>query len=54
MKDALKRILSKRAIVIVLVALLLLTGLNTYMILDGNRSSINVVNYDFVLSQDGD
>ncbi len=54
MKDALKRILSKRAIIIVLVALLLLTGLNTYMILDDNRSRINVVNYDFVLSQDGD
>jgi len=53
MKDALKRILSKRAIVITLVALLLLTGLNTYMILDDNRSSTNVVNYDFVLSQDG-
>ncbi len=55
MKDALKRVLSKRAIIIVLSAMLVLTVLNTYLILEGTRSSMssNVVNYDFVLSQDG-
>jgi hypothetical protein len=55
MNDALKRILSKRAIVIVLVALLVLTAFNTYLIFEGNRSSMstNAVNYDYVLSQNG-
>ena len=55
MKDALKRVLSKRAIIIVLSALLVMTILNTYLILEGTRSSMSssVVNYDFVLSQDG-
>jgi hypothetical protein len=55
MNDALKRILSKRAIVIVLVALLVLTAFNTYLIFEGNRSSMNTnaVNYDYVLSQNG-
>jgi hypothetical protein len=55
MNDALKRILSKRAIVIVLVALLVLTAFNTYLIFEGNRSfmSTNSVNYDYVLSQNG-
>jgi len=56
MKDALKRVLSKRAITIVLSALLVMTVLNTYLILEGTRSSMSssVVNYDFVLSQDVD
>lgn len=55
MKDALKRALSKRAIIIVISALLVMTILNTYLILEGTRSSMSssVVNYDFVLSQDG-
>ena len=51
----LKTILSKRAIVIVLVALLVLSAFNTYLIFEGTRSSMstNAVNYDYVLSQDG-
>jgi hypothetical protein len=55
MKDALKRILSKRTIVIVLVALLVLTAFNTYLIFEGTRSSLstNAINYDYVLSQSG-
>jgi hypothetical protein len=55
MKDALKRILSKRAIVIVLVALLVLSVFNTYLIFEGTRTSLSTspVNYDYVLSQDG-
>jgi hypothetical protein len=47
---ALKRASSKRAIVIVLAILLIVTGFNTYLILE-NRSS-NPINYDYVLSQD--
>jgi hypothetical protein len=56
MNAALKRILSKRAIVIVLVALLVLSAFNTYLIFEGTRSSMstNTVNYDYVLSQDGE
>jgi hypothetical protein len=56
MKAALKKMFSKRAIVIVLAALLVLSALNTYLILEGTRSSMstNIVNYDYVLSQDGD
>jgi hypothetical protein len=55
MKDALKKILAKRLIVIVLVALLVLSTFNTYLILEGTRSSLNTsaVNYDYVLSVDG-
>jgi hypothetical protein len=55
MKDTLKRILSKRAIVIVLAALLVLSAFNTYLIFEGTRSSLSssTVNYDYVLSQDG-
>ena len=55
MKAALKRALSKRCIVIVLSALLVMTCLNTYLILEGTRlaNTTNVINYDFVLSQDG-
>jgi hypothetical protein len=48
---ALKRVLFKRAIVIVLAILLVVTGFNTYLIL-GTRPS-NTINYDYVLSQDG-
>jgi hypothetical protein len=47
---ALKRVPSKRAIVIVLAILLVITGFNTYLIFE-NRSS-NPINYDYVLSQD--
>jgi hypothetical protein len=55
MKIALKKFLSKRAIVIVLAAVLVLSAFNTYLILEGTRSSMstNMVNYDYVLSQDG-
>ncbi|MCW3982936.1 MAG: hypothetical protein NWE96_02955 [Candidatus Bathyarchaeota archaeon] len=52
MKTALKKALSKRAITIALVALLTMTAINTYLILEGTRqaNTTNVVNYDFVLS----
>ncbi|MCL4429493.1 MAG: hypothetical protein M1167_01955 [Chloroflexi bacterium] len=55
MKDALKKILSKRAIVIVLSAVLVLSAFNTYLIFVGTQSSMstNQVNYDYVLSQNG-
>ncbi len=55
MKDSLKKLFSKRAIVILIVALLILSTFNTYMILEGTRqaNTTNVVNYDYVLSQDG-
>src|ERR1035437_1205569 len=55
MKDALKKILSKRATVIILVALLILSAFNTYLIFESTRSSMstNAINYDYVLSQDG-
>lgn len=55
MKSALKKILSKRAILIVLVAVLVISIFNTYLILDGIRTSnsSNILAYDFVLSQDG-
>jgi hypothetical protein len=56
MKADLKRVLSKRALVIVLVILLIMTVLNTYLILEGTRLSYgtSAVGYDFVLSKDGD
>jgi hypothetical protein len=55
MKDALKKIVSKRVIVIVLAALLVLSVFNTYLIFEGTRSSTSTsaVYYDYVLSQDG-
>lgn len=55
MKDTLKKISSKRAIIIVLVALLVLSAFNTYLIFVGTQSSMstNAVNYDYVLSRDG-
>lgn len=56
MKTDLKRLLSKRIIIIVLVAVLVLSVFNTYLILDGIQSAnrTNVVNYDYVLSHNGD
>jgi hypothetical protein len=55
MNPTLKRVLSKRAITIVLLVLLILSGINTYLILEGTRSAnrTNVVNYDYVLSEVG-
>ncbi len=55
MKDALKKIASKRVIVLFLAVLLVLSAFNTYLIFEGTRSSMstNAVNYDYVLSQDG-
>jgi len=55
MKDSLKKLFSKRALTLVFVALLVLSILNTYLILDGTHSSMRtaVVSYDFVLSQEG-
>ena len=55
MKEAFKKILSKRAIIIVLVALLVLSAFNTYLIFVGTQSSMstNALNYDYVLSQNG-
>ena len=55
MKAALKKLVSMRVIVIVLAALLVLTAFNTYLIFEGTQSSMstNAVNYDYVLSQDG-
>jgi hypothetical protein len=55
MKDALKKIVSKRAIIIVLVVLLALSAFNTYLIFVGTQSSMstNAVNYDYALSRDG-
>lgn len=52
---SLKKVLSKRSFAIVLVTLLALTGLNTYLILESTRqsNSSGVVNYDYVLSQNG-
>jgi hypothetical protein len=54
MKDSLKKFVSMRFIVVILVALTVLTAINTYLIFEGNRSSLasNAVNYDYVLSQD--
>ncbi len=55
MNPALKRFLSKRAIVILLVAVLVLSAFNTYLIFTGIQSAnrTNALAYDFVLSQDG-
>jgi hypothetical protein len=56
MKDAFKKIVSKRAIVLLISILLLLSAFNTYLIFVGTQSSssTNAVNYDYVLSRDGD
>ncbi len=55
MKDSLKKLASKRAIVVVLAALLALSAFNTYLIFVGTQSSMtsNAVTYDYVLSRDG-
>ncbi len=55
MKDSLKKLASKRIIVIILAALLVLSAFNTYMIFVGTQSSMstNAVNYEYVLSRDG-
>ena len=41
MKDALKKLASKRAIVIVLTALLVLSAFNTYLIFEGTQFSMS-------------
>jgi hypothetical protein len=55
MKDFLKKFVSIRVLVVILVALLVLSAFNTYLIFEGNRSSMtsSAVNYDYILSQDG-
>ncbi len=55
MKSSLKKLFSTRAIAVVLLVVLVLCVLNTYLILDSTHQamSTNVVNYDYVLSQDG-
>ncbi|MGE5533626.1 MAG: hypothetical protein ACM3UN_04690 [Bacillota bacterium] len=55
MKNAFKKVLSKRAIVILLSALVVLSAVNSYLIFVGTQSSMvtNAVNYDYVLSTDG-
>lgn len=54
MKFALKRLLSMRLVIVVLVALLALSAFNTYLLWQGtNSNNANVLNYDFVLSQNG-
>ncbi|MCW3996195.1 MAG: hypothetical protein NWE98_08635 [Candidatus Bathyarchaeota archaeon] len=55
MRFTIKKLLSMRTIGVILAALLVLSALNTYLILEGIRSSMstNTVNYDYVLSQDG-
>jgi hypothetical protein len=55
MNDSLKKFVSIRVIVVILVALIVLSAFNTYLIFEGNRSSMtsNAVNYDYVLSQEG-
>jgi len=54
MKNAFRKIISKRAIIILLSAMLVLSAFNTYMIFIGTQSSMstNPVNYDYVLSKD--
>lgn len=56
MKISLKRILSRRFMVVILAVLLALSVLNTYLILQviPSSSSSDSLNYDFVLSQSGD
>src|SRR5665647_2666610 len=55
MKDSLKKFVSMRVIVFILVVLIVLSAFNTYLIFEGTRSSMtsNAVNYDYVLSQEG-
>jgi hypothetical protein len=55
MKFDLKRVFSKRVIVVLLLILLALSIFNTYMIVVvvPSNSESNPINYDFILSQDG-
>jgi hypothetical protein len=55
MQNALRKLVSQRVIVIVLASLLVLSAFNTYLIFVGTQSSMstNAVNYDYVLSRDG-
>lgn len=55
MKISLKRIFSKHSVVIILTLILIFTVINTYLIVESTNSSYrtNVVDYDYVLSQDG-
>jgi hypothetical protein len=55
MKNAVRKVLSKRIIVILLCALIVLSALNTYLIFVGTQSamSTNPVAYDYVLSHEG-
>lgn len=54
MKFALKRLLSMRLVIVVLIALLALSAFNTYLLWQGtNSNNADVLNYDFVLSQNG-
>ena len=56
MKDSLKKFVSMRVIVVILVVLIVLSAFNTYLIFEGTRSSMtsDAVNYDYVLSQEGE
>ena len=55
MIDSLRKFVSMRVIVVILVALIVLSAFNMYFIFEGTRSSMtsNAVNYDYVLSQNG-
>ncbi len=54
MKSALRRLLSMHVVVVVLVVLLILSAANTVLLWQGTTSNnAGVVNYDFVVSQDG-
>ena len=55
MKNGLRKLLSKRSIIIILTALLILSIFNTYLIFESTRNSMrtNSVDYDYVLSHDG-
>ncbi|MDR1993575.1 MAG: hypothetical protein LBQ98_08835 [Nitrososphaerota archaeon] len=54
MKESFKKLFSKRILLIVIIVLLALSGLNTYLIIEGNRNTLktSVANYDFVLSKE--
>jgi hypothetical protein len=56
MKQTLNKLFSKRFLTVIVAAVLILSVLNTYLILDGTRTAMitSVVNYDFVLSHDGE
>jgi hypothetical protein len=56
MSSTLKQVSSTRVIVILLAAVLILSAFNTYLIFAGTQSAnrTNIINYDYVLSVDGD